>query len=127
MKGFRINGEHWGVRMVDRSSNALIDRTGERRLATTDPHTMTVYLSSDLSGDMLARVLIHEIGHCVMWSHGLIYELHEMVKPRYWVKAEEWVCNLIADYGVEIYKAARSVIGTNAIMLIPDALDRIAA
>lgn len=127
MHSFRINGDHWVVRMVDRSCNALIDRTGERRLATTDPKTMTVYLSADLSGEMLTRVLIHEIGHCVMWSHDLIGELRQMVKPRYWIQAEEWVCNLIADYGMEIYRAASAVIGSNALMLIPDALDRIAA
>ena len=33
-----------------------------------------------------------------MTSFGLIEELHRLVKPEYWIEAEEWVCNLLADY-----------------------------
>lgn len=127
MNGFVVNGCYWRVRMVDRGSHYLIDRTRKRRLATTDPETMTVYLSDELRGSMLTRVLVHEIGHCYIWSYDLFDEIHRMVKPEYWIAAEEWICNFVADYGLSIYDSARKIIGDKAIMLIPDVYERLVA
>lgn len=124
---FTLNGDTWGVVMVDGGSDALIDRTGTRRLATTDPATMAVYLSRELEGSMLARVLVHEMGHCAMHSYGLIGELHRMVKRRYWREAEEWCCNLLADYGMTILDRASRVIGGYAIECVPSALSALIA
>lgn len=124
---FRIGKDNWQLRVVNPSSNVLIDRTGSLCLATTDPHTMTVYISNELSGDMLARVLIHEMAHCAMWSHGMLDEIHRMVEPRYWVNVEEWVCNFVADYGYEIFKSAEKILGSRAIVTIPELMDLLAA
>lgn len=124
MNGFVVNGYLWNVKVVNKGSNALIDRTGNRRLATTDQNTMTVYLSSELHGSMLSRVLVHEIGHCFIWSYDLFEELHRMVKPEYWVEAEEWLCNFVADYGMGIYDRARKVLGEKAIIFIPEVYER---
>lgn len=99
---FLMNGYLWGVRFVHPTDPFLMDRTNELRLATTDPATMTVYLSTELSGELLMRVLTHELGHCCMFSYGLLQELHEIVPPDQWIEAEEWVCNFVADYGREI-------------------------
>lgn len=41
-----------------------------------------------------------------MISFGLLKAIHRMVKPEYWIDAEEWVCNFIADYGYGIFQIA---------------------
>lgn len=127
MRGFAVNGDWWRVRMVGSGSPRLIDRKGLRCLATTDPSEMTVWLDESLSGDLLDRVLVHEIGHCVIWSHDLVGELHMMVRPACWVEAEEWVCNFVADYGALIFESARAVLGRDAVAKMPDAISRLVA
>ena len=84
----------------------LIDRTGRLCLATTDPKTSTVYLSNSLAGPKLRTVLLHELGHCAMFSYDLLSEIHSVVDPSKWIEAEEWVCNFLADYGDEIFDVA---------------------
>lgn len=54
-----------------------------------------MYLSTELSGSLLQRVMIHELGHCVIFSYGLTGWFDS-------IEAEETACNLIADYGMEI-------------------------
>lgn len=66
-----------------------------------------MYLSNELRGEFLQRVMIHEIGHCAMYSYGLLDSLHRIVPEDRWVEAEEWACNLIADYGQEVLHAAK--------------------
>ena len=91
--------------------SVLIDRTGQRTLAVSDYSTMTISIANNLYGELLNRVFIHELGHCVMFSYGLLPELHRMVKKQYWVEAEEFVCNILADYGQFIIGTARDVLG----------------
>lgn len=124
---FAMNGDTWEAIRVHWDDDRLIDRTGNLRLATTDPVTMTVCYSEILTGSMLARVLIHEMGHCAMVSYGLLSELRRMTKPQYSVQMEEWVCNFLADYGMTVYESAKAVIGEEAIKLVPDALGKVAA
>lgn len=114
-----MNGTYWRVLFVLSNSPYLIDRTGESKLATTDPKTRCVYLNSDLEGELLNKVLVHEIGHCVIFSYGLLDVIHEMVKPEYWMEAEEWVCNFVADYGVTIFSATQDILGKSAPLFIP--------
>lgn len=125
MCAFVINGDEWSVRFVDGASEALVDRTWTLRLATTDPSTMTVYVSDRLSGDLLKRVVVHEIGHCIMHSYGLIESLHRMVKRRYWVEAEEWVCNILAEYGELALDRAEKVLGSHGIVAVPQEMERL--
>lgn len=127
MRGFAVNGYWWKVRKVGSGSQKLVDRTGLRCLATTDPDEMTVWIDESISGDMLDRVLVHEIGHCVIWSYDLIGELHRMVRPSHWVEAEEWVCNFVADYGLMIFESARAVLGRDAVIKMPAAISRLVA
>lgn len=122
-----LNGRFWRIVVVRWNSRELVDRTGELRLATTDPDTYTIRLSDRLSGSLLAKVLIHELGHAIMVSYNLIPELHKMVKPEYWIEAEEWVCNFIADYGMTIYDRASKFLGKSALECVPDAMSRLVA
>ena len=124
MNTFTMNGYFWKIRFVNPLSAYLIDRTNTRTVATTDPAEHTVYLSNALHGDFLTRVLIHELGHCAMASYHLLDDIHRMTYPKYWIEAEEWVCNFIADYGFQIFSAAYDVLGDDAWLYVPYHFDR---
>lgn len=89
----------------------LVDRSGVLTLATTDPSTRCVYISNAIHGSLLTRVLIHELGHCAIYSFDLLEDIHRMTYPDAWIEAEEWVCNFIADYGLSIFEAGYSILG----------------
>lgn len=124
MDSFLMNGYLWRVKHVSPTSSTLIDRTGEKRLATTDPRTRCIYLSTELYGDFLNRVLLHELGHAIMFSYNLLGRLHSFVLPEYWIDAEEWVCNFIADYGYQIFQIASDILGEEAWLFVPYELER---
>lgn len=110
---FKISSDVWQVKIVDPDSPALIDRTGRLTVATTSPVYRIIYLSKNLNGDFLQTVFRHELGHCLMITYNLLPELHQMVKPEYWVLAEEWVCNFLADYSPEVNKIVKDIFGGN--------------
>lgn len=121
-----MNGYVWRIKIVNPKDHKLVDRTRNLRVATTDPNTFCVYLSEDLKGDFLFQVLVHELAHCTMISFDMINEIHRMVYPEYWIEAEEWICNFIADYGMQMFKIAYSVVGNyTAWMLVPQELEKL--
>lgn len=122
-----MNGYAWEVCFVAPDDPMLVDRTGTLTVATTDPQTLCVYLSEDLEGGFLNKVLIHELGHCALFSFNLLEDIHRMVYPDRWIEAEEWICNFIANYGMKIYQAAYEVLGDNALYLIPQEIERFVA
>lgn len=103
----------------------LVDRTGMLTVATTDPSTLTIYISNAIHGSFLTRVVIHELGHCAIYSFNLLDDIHRMVYPDMWIEAEEWVCNFIADYGMSIYEAAYDILGPNAVSVVPLEIERL--
>ena len=127
LRQFYMNGDLWRVRFVSPSDNVLIDRTGERTLAVSDYSTRVISIANNLYGELLSRVFIHELGHCVMFSYGLLPELHRMVKKQYWVEAEEWVCNFIADYGQFVIRTARDILGNRFTYVAPTGAERMIA
>ena len=102
MSEFFVNGRAWRIIFVGPNDPMLVDRTGNTRVATTDPVTNCVYLSRDLTGDFLRHVLTHELGHVFMISYGVLNQLHGMTIPKYWIDIEEWICNLLADNAMDI-------------------------
>lgn len=122
-----MNGYLWHVKTVSPEHPALIDRTDTRRVATTDPRTMTVYISSKLEGAFRTTVVIHELGHCALFSYDLLDDIHRVVPREHWIEAEEWVCNFIADYGMAIFHAAYDILGDEAIMSVPYELEHLIA
>lgn len=127
MRNFSMNGYDWTISFVPSDSKRLIDRTGDLTVATTDPSTGRIYLAENLYGDFLTRVLIHELGHCAMFSFHLLDSIHSMVKPEYWIEAEEWVCNFLADYGQKIFAIAYEFLGNEAISYIPIEYEKLIA
>lgn len=106
MEIFKMNGIVWGIRKVRPDNPVLIDRTGRLTVACTDPITKRIYISDQLYGNEYSKVLMHELCHCTIISYGLLDYIHKAVKPEYWIDAEEFVCNIIADYGLEMQKIA---------------------
>lgn len=104
---FNLNGIIWLILFVDPDSPILIDRTGTQTVACTDPITKRVYISNELRGPLLKRVMIHELGHCIMVSYHLLDDIHRMVKQEYWVEAEEFICNFVANYAEIIFNTMK--------------------
>lgn len=127
LREFVMNGDLWHVQFVNPNNPILIDRQNVLTVGVTDPSTMTVYLANNLHGSFLQRVLIHELGHCALFSFGLLDDIHRMVKKRHWIEAEEWACNFISDYGSRIFSIAYSVLGSEAIHIVPYHLERMIA
>lgn len=107
--------------------SVLIDRTGNRTLGVSDYSTHIISISNNLHGELLNRVFIHELGHCVMFSYGLLPELHRMVKKRHWVDAEEWCCNLLSDYSCFVIGTARDILGNQFTYVAPIGAERMIA
>ena len=120
-----MNGYSWKAVYVRPNDPMLVDRNAVLTVATTDPSTRTVYISNSIHGDFLVRVLVHELGHCAIFSYNLLPDIHRMVYPKYWEEAEEWVCNFIADYGMSIYRAAYDILGFSALDMIPQEIERL--
>lgn len=124
MKSFLLNGYLWKLEHVSPDDPILMDRNGRFSVATTDPRTGSIYISNRLTGHFKNRVLIHEIGHCVLFSFHLIDDIYRMVKPEYRTEAEEWICNFIADYGMKIFKSMYFILGDEVWTYIPRELER---
>lgn len=120
---FTSNGESWRVERVAWDDPVLVDRTGHLCIGVTDPKTMTVYLADWLDGELLARVLIHEMAHATMWSNGLIRDITKMAMPDKRIQLEEWICNFMADYGMGIYQNAAKTLTGKAIDCIPKSME----
>ena len=101
----------WKVELASPNDSILCDQNGNYTLGVTDPNTLTVYLSSALSEDDKIRVLLHELGHCAIYSFGLKQDIERMVKPEWRDYAEEWICNYVADYARFIFESAYQVLG----------------
>ena len=122
---FVMNGYLWIVRFVHPDSEVLMDRTGNVTVATTDPNTHCVYLSDQLDGQFLLKVLIHELSHCIMISYDMLDQIRLMVYPEYWIDMEEWICNLIANHGWQIFVEAYKLLGIDALEILPKELERL--
>lgn len=96
---FKINNVSWNIKFVDDNSQYLRRRDGSLTLGVTDWDTRTVYLSDNLYGHMLKKVVTHEIVHCVMISLGLYMDINQ----------EEYLADFIATYGENILKLSDEV------------------
>ena len=72
-------------------------------------------------------MFIHELGHAALFSFDLISDLHRMVKRKYWLEAEEWACNFLADYSGMIFGVAKDVLGNRFMYVEPYGIERLVA
>lgn len=97
MINFIINGDEWVLHYVEPFSPYLIDRTGRYTIGCTDPLTKTVYISKYLNENLITKVIIHELCHCVMVSYGYTDYIQEVVYPWQVINVEELICNYIEN------------------------------
>jgi hypothetical protein len=89
---FLINGEWWAIVPVHPTDPVLLRPDGVLSVGACNDITKSIYLSSDLSGDFLKKVLCHEIVHAAMFSYDVTLDWDE----------EELVAEIIATFGEEI-------------------------
>lgn len=66
-----INGEVWNLIFVDSTHRMLIKPDGTMAVAACHRPSNTIYLSKELKGNSLRKVLRHELTHAVMLSYEL--------------------------------------------------------
>ena len=111
MQAFLVNGQDWRVVRVPVGDPRLVDRTGEQKLATTDPTTRTVHIRADLVPPLLDKVVLHEAAHVVATAHGMLGPLRATVDERYWVPVEEWAAKVTELHGIEAVDVASRMLG----------------
>jgi hypothetical protein len=111
VRPFAVNGIEWEVVRVNPGDPRLIDRTGAEKLATTDPSTRTVHISSEVGPPLLDRVALHEAAHVVAVSHGMIPPIRAVVPAAFWVPVEEWAAQTMELHGLEAADVASRMLG----------------
>lgn len=111
MRPFAVNGEVWGVVRVPTGDPRLIDRTGEGRLAVTDPRSMTVYVDASVRPPLLDRVMLHEVAHAITVSWGLLPRLRRDAMRGDLTGVEEWSAQLVENHAIEAVRAASEALG----------------
>lgn len=64
-----INGEIWGLAFVSPFDSILQRLDGTYTIGVCDNDTKTIYISNVLEGQLLKKVLCHELTHCAMFSY----------------------------------------------------------
>lgn len=96
---FTINGEHWRVVLCSVHHPMLIRSDGSLSIGACDDASKTIYLNQNLKGDLLKKVLCHELTHAAMFSYNVELTLEQ----------EEMLAELIATYGEEIIDITNTI------------------
>ena len=89
---FEINNIKWKVSLVPFDFPLLRYPDGRLTIGACDNLTRTIYINETLSGNLLKKVLCHEITHAAMFSYNVILTDEQ----------QELVADLISSYGEEI-------------------------
>ena len=94
-----IAGQQWSVQAVEAHDPGLFANGDECR-GTCWCGKSEIYLSKELSGDQVPRVVMHELVHAYIYAT-------QAVKPENWT--EEDMCELIAIYGWQMCVLGRQI------------------
>ncbi len=111
MRTVAINGDVWRVVRVPAGDPSLVDRTGGRRLATTDPRSKTISVSRDVQPPLLDKVMLHEVAHAVTLSWELLPRMRREVMRGDIIGVEEWAAQLVENHALEAVRAASEALG----------------
>lgn len=89
---FTINGIVWDLIFVSPISNLLRRSDGSLTFAVTDWNDKAVYVSTVPTGDLLRRIICHELCHCFCFS----FDIHMPIEQ------EEYLANWISKYGEDL-------------------------
>lgn len=87
-----INNIFWKLAFVPADFPLLQRTTGDYTIGACDNLTRTIYINQNLKGDLLKKVLCHQITHAAMFSYNVDLT----------VEQQELIADLISTYGEEI-------------------------
>ena len=96
---FLINNIYWKIAFVEPNYPLLIRKDGRYLIGACDNLTRTIYINNTLKGNILKKVLCHEITHAAMFSYNVILSLQQ----------QELVADLISTYGDEIIQVTNRI------------------
>lgn len=89
---FLINNVYWKLAFVSPDFPLLKRMSGESSIGACDNLTRTIYINETLSGDLLKKVLCHEITHAAMFSYNVSLTIEQ----------EEIIADIISTYGEQV-------------------------
>lgn len=89
---FLINNIYWKLAFVSPDFPLLRRKSGEYSIGACDNLTRTIYINETLTGDLLKKVICHEITHAAMFSYNVFLTLEQ----------EEIIADIISTYGEQI-------------------------
>ena len=89
---FLINNIYWKFAFVSPDFPLLRRMSGEYSIGACDNLTRTIYINETLRGDLLKKVLCHEITHAAMFSYNVSLTIEQ----------EEIIADIISTYGEQI-------------------------
>lgn len=96
---FEINEETWYIKFIPAHSNIFLLDNNTYTIGLCDNKTHTIYLANNLRGNLLRKVLCHEIVHAAMFSYNIWLNYEQ----------EELLADLIATYGNEIISITNKI------------------
>lgn len=89
---FLVNNIYWKLAFVSPRFPLLKRLNGQYSIGACDNLTRTIYLNENLKGNLLKKVLCHELTHAAMFSYGVNLSLQQ----------QQLIADLISTYGEEI-------------------------
>lgn len=89
---FLINNIYWKLAFVPPDFPLLQRINGEYTIGACDNLTRTIYINNTITGNLLRKVLCHEITHAAMFSYNVNLS----------VEQQQLIADLISTYGDEI-------------------------
>lgn len=96
MQAFYINNILWQIVYVTPSDSRLMRSDYVYTLGVTDSNDKAVYISNAIRGNLLRKVITHEIVHCISFSYNLDIPM----------EIEEYIADYMANYGRETLSKA---------------------
>lgn len=89
---FLINNVYWKLAFVPANFPLLQRMNGDYTIGACDNLTRTIYICETLQGNLLKKVLCHQITHAAMFSYNVDLSIQQ----------EELIADLLSTYGEEI-------------------------
>lgn len=96
MRDFFVNENRWNLVFVRPSDENLQRSDGTYTLGVTDNTVKTVFVSDAIDGDLLTKVITHEVTHIFCFEYDLHFDIN----------TEEILADFVATYGREVIETA---------------------